>query len=89
MPTLDVVGALQVIVGIVISVFCVGAVPWAIKVSSRLASIETHLRTMHWLTEAVNDIKARIGNLERQVAVQQATCIVHKERVRETQGTDQ
>lgn len=69
----------QVVVGLLVSLCCVAGVPFAISVSSRLASIETALHQDESIRTDINDLRGRIQNLEIQnAAAQAAAAQAHK-----------
>lgn len=56
--------AFQVFVNIVIVLFCLGAVPFAMTVTTRLAKIETNLSNMAVWRQDINELAKRVRTLE-------------------------
>lgn len=56
------------LVGIVVTLFCVGAVPFGFKVQGRLSSIETTVTLMAGQRTELDRLHDKIGRLEVQQA---------------------
>lgn len=56
---------IQIVVGVVVTVFCCGAVPWALKVTKLLARIEAQIEEHKPILE---DLRDRVRKLELQQA---------------------
>lgn len=61
--------ALQILVSLVVTVVGVGAFPFAMKVTSRLAAIEKTLENMHWQEAAISDLRESLHEVKTRVAV--------------------
>jgi len=64
----NVVEMVQVLTSLVVAVFCVVAVPFAIRVSARLASIDTTLKEREWQAEAIEDLRKQLQAQELKCA---------------------
>jgi hypothetical protein len=59
---------LQVLTGLVIAVFCVAAVPWAMRIGARIASIDTTLKEREWQEEEIVELRKQVQQIEVRCA---------------------
>ena len=59
---------LQIIIGLIVTAVCLGAVPFAINVSKSLATINATLKAMNWQETAIYQLKDDMNDLKVELA---------------------
>lgn len=73
---------LQIIVSVVVLLTCVGAIPFAMNVTRRLATIDTRLEGLHWQEGAIEDLRKIVADLHSDMAVMKVELHNHQGRAK-------
>lgn len=67
----DTIHYLEMLIGIVVMLTCVGAIPFAMKVTGHLAKIEGKLDAMAWQEEAIEGLRKDVTEIQIRMASRQ------------------
>jgi len=65
----DVISIIEMIVGLVVTVFCLGAIPFGATIVKKLAAIETTLETMRWQETAIREMRESEAQIKTRLAL--------------------